>query len=215
MADQVKTTREYRSPTRDRQRAATRAAIVAAATRQFVESGYGATTISAIAEAAEVSPETVYVVFGTKRELLRAVVVDAAAGDFGAGAVLGADLLDQVRAEPDQRRRLELMGGATRNVLRRVAPLDEVVRAAAVSDPEIAALQREHELARRRDVRALVELLAEAGPLRMPVNAAADVMWALSRSTDLYRSLTVDRGWSDARAFAALNDALIRVLLPD
>jgi AcrR family transcriptional regulator len=215
MADPVKPTRGYRSPTRDRQRAATRAAIVGAATRQFVESGYAASTISAIAEAAEVSPETVYAIFGTKRDVLRAVVEAAAVGESGAGAVVGADLLERVRAEPDQRRRLELMGDATRHTLKRVAPLDEVVRAAAVSDPEIAALQREHEQARRRDVRALVELLAEAGPLRMPVNAAADVVWALSRSTDLYRSLTVERGWSDARAFAALNDVLVRVLFPD
>lgn len=40
-------------------------------------------------------------------------------------------------------------------------------------------------------------------------------MWALSRSTDLYRALTVDRNWSDARAFRALNDAIARVLFPD
>ncbi len=34
-------------------------------------------------------------------------------------------------------------------------------------------------------------------------------------SVGTYRSLTVERGWSDARAFAALNDVLARVLFPD
>lgn len=154
-----------------------------------------------------------YVIFGSKRELLRAVMDAAAAGSRE--AVLTDDWLDVVRAEPDQRRRLQLMGDATRHTMRCVAPLDEVVRAVATSDPEIAELQREQEAQRRRDVRQLVELLAEAGDLRMPVRQAAELMWALSRSTGLYRSLTVGCRWSDERAFDALNDALARVLLPD
>ena len=107
------------------------------------------------------------------------------------------------------------MTQATRDTLRRVSPLDEVVRAAAVGDPEIAALLREHEGQRLADVRKLVELLAEAGPLRVSEREAADLLWALSRSTDLYRALTVDRKWSDARAFRALNDTIARVLFPD
>jgi hypothetical protein len=40
-------------------------------------------------------------------------------------------------------------------------------------------------------------------------------MWALGRSTGLYRSLTVDCRWSDKRAYDALSDAIARVLLPD
>ena len=88
------------------------------------------------------SPETVYAVFGTKRELLNAVVQAAATGVTEGGAVVEADLLDRVRAEPDQWRRFEMMAEATRDTLRRVGPLDEVVRAAAVGDPEIAALRR-------------------------------------------------------------------------
>ena len=106
------------------------------------------------------------------------------------------------------------MAEATRDTLRRVGPLDEVVRAAAAGDPEIAALRHEHEAQRLADVRKLVALLAEAGPLRVPEREAADLLWALSRSTDLYRALTVDRGWSDRRARAALTDVLARVLLP-
>ena len=129
--------------------------------------------------------------------------------------MVGADLIDRVRAEPDPRRRFELMAEATRDTLRRVGPLDEVVRAAAVGDPEIAALLREHEAQRLADVRKLVGLLAEAGPLRVPAAGGRRPDVGLSRSTDLYRALTVDRGWSDARAFRALNDAIARVLFPD
>ncbi len=215
MAEPVKGARPYRSTLRDRQRAVTRAAVVDAATRLFVEHGYAGTSIATIAAEAEVSPETVYAVFGTKRELLNAVVQAAATGVAEGGAVVEAELLDRVRAQPGQRRRFEMLAEATHDTLRRVGPLDEVVRAAAVADPEIAALRQEHEAQRLADVRKIVGLLAEAGPLRVPEREAADLMWALSRSTDLYRALTVDRRWSDARAFRALNDALARVLFLD
>lgn len=215
MADPVKPARPYRSALRDRQRAETRAAVVDAATRLFVERGYAATSVAKIASDAEVSAETVYAVFGTKRDLLQAVVQTAATGVAEGGAVIGPDLLEQVRGEPDQRRRFDLMTNATRDTLRRVGRLDEVVRAAADGDPEIAALLREHEARRLGDVRILVRLLAEAGPLRVSEREATDLMWALSRSTDLYRALTVDRGWSDERAFRALNDTIARVLFVD
>jgi AcrR family transcriptional regulator len=199
--------------TRERQRAATRTAIIEAAAAAFVESGYAATTIASIAARAEVSPESIYLIFSNKRELLREVVEAVASGDRS--AVVEGSWLTGVRAEPDQRKRLTLMGSATRDVLRRVAPFDEVVRAAGVSDPEIAELCRRHEDQRRRDIEMLIDLLAEAGPLRLPKRESADLMWALSRSTDLYRALIVDLGWDHDKAFDALDDVLTRVLLPD
>lgn len=198
--------------TRERQRAATRAAIVEAATAAFVQHGYAGTSIAAIAARADVSPESVYLIFANKRTLLGAVIEAAATG--GGTRVIDDSWLAAVRAEPDQRARLALMAAATRDVLRRTAPVDAVARAAALSDPEIAEMCRAHDEQRRRDVRTLVDLLAECGPLRMPRDRAADLMWALSRSTDLYRSLTVDRGWSDRRAQSAVEDTLARVLLP-
>jgi AcrR family transcriptional regulator len=213
MSEPARPKRPYRSMLRERQRAATRAAVVDAATALFLEHGYAGTSITRIAEVSEVSAETVYAVFGTKRDLLRATV--SAAASAGSDAVVGADLLERVRAESDGRRRLDVMADATREVLRRVGPLDEVVRAAAIADPEIAVVQREHEDRRLRDVRVLVKLLAAAGPLRMSERDAADLVWALSRSTGLYRALTVDRGWSDERAFRALNDTIARALFPD
>jgi AcrR family transcriptional regulator len=213
VAAEVNPRRAYRAPTRGRQRAATRAAIIDAAAEAFVGSGYAATSISAIAARADVSPESIYVIFQNKRELLRQVIEAVAAGDRS--AVVEDSWLAQVRAEPDQRRRLTLMGEATRDVIRRVAPLDEVLRAASLSEPELAEIRREHDRQQLDDVRQLVALLAEVGPLRMPLEEAAQVMWALSRSTDFYSALTVDLRWDTDKAFAALNDALARVLLPD
>ena len=72
MSKPVKGSRTYASPLRERQRAATRAAVIEAAADRFVDQGYAATSIAEIARAAGVSPETVYGTFGTKREVLRA-----------------------------------------------------------------------------------------------------------------------------------------------
>jgi AcrR family transcriptional regulator len=213
MGEEVKPRRPYRSTARTRQRDATRAAIIDATTAAFTENGYAATTIAQIAARADVSPETVYAVFGTKRDVLRAVVERASAGAPSTAAWRTGDWLVRVKAEPNQRRRLELITEATRDVLRRVAPIDEVVRSVAASDPAIAELQDELERRRRSDLRGLVQLLAEAGPLRVSIDDAVDLWWALGQPTGPYRALTVDRRWSDRRARAALIDIVARALL--
>ena len=69
---------------RDRQsrrRARTRRAILTAAGRLFAERGYTATTMEAIAETADVAVETVYVRFGSKRNLLAAYLDVSVVGD--------------------------------------------------------------------------------------------------------------------------------------
>lgn len=213
MGEEVKPPRRYNSSVRTRHRETTRGAIVDAATVAFVENGYTATTIAQLAARAEVSQETVYAVFGTKRDILRAVVEHVSAGAPSTDAWKAGDWLARVKAEPDQRRRLELMTDATRGVLRRVAPIDEIVRSVAVSDPEIAKLQLELERRRRTDLRGLVQLLADAGPLRVSIDDAVDLWWALGHPTGPYRSLTASRGWSDRRARTALVDVVARALL--
>jgi AcrR family transcriptional regulator len=205
--------RPYRSPRRDEQRRATRAAIRRAARALFVERGYVATSVAAIADAAEVSPETVYATFGSKRNLLETIVTEAATGEEGDSGVLDADWFSTLQAEPDQRRRFDLMSEATRSILGRSEPVATVVREAAAADPDIAALWTAMEQQRHDDVRALVRLLAEAGALRVAEDVAVDLMWALSRSTDLYRALTVDRGWDDERAFAAVTGLIADAVL--
>ena len=72
--------RRYSAPGREAQARRTRARIVAAAHEAFARRGFAA-TIREVAEAAQVSPATVELVFGTKAALLDAVVDVALAGD--------------------------------------------------------------------------------------------------------------------------------------
>src|SRR6516225_388819 len=73
MSKAVKGTRRYESVVRREQAASTRRRILEAARRLFERHGYAATTMTAIAEEARVSLKTVYLVFGTKNGILRAL----------------------------------------------------------------------------------------------------------------------------------------------
>lgn len=206
-------TRSYDSPARARKRLATRSALRDTAHRLFVEQGYAATSIATIAAGAGVSVQTVYDLFGSKRELLRVVTREAALGD--AATMFDAAWIARVASEPDQRRRWTLLTQATAAVLERAMPMAIVVRAAAGADADARALWVELEDERRADVTALIDLLADAGPLRVDRDRAVDLVWALSRSTDLYATLTVDRGWGSADASAAVSDAVARAIFVD
>jgi AcrR family transcriptional regulator len=59
----------------------TRRLVTDAAARLFVARGYAATSMRDIATAAEVADKTLYLIFGSKAELLRAVADQAVAGD--------------------------------------------------------------------------------------------------------------------------------------
>ena len=83
----------------------TRARVVDAAARLFVDHGYVATTIEAVADRAGVAVQTVYYVFGTKRNLLAAVLDASIAGDVETTPVLDRRWVDELAPTPDAPRR--------------------------------------------------------------------------------------------------------------
>src|SRR6202048_3214175 len=89
-----------RTPRRPKAQA-TRRRILDAARRLFVERGYVATTIEAIAGEAGVAVPTVYLAFGTKRALLVELLDIEDVGDEEAVAVLERPWVDELRRDPD------------------------------------------------------------------------------------------------------------------
>src|SRR5215472_10496254 len=73
--------RRYNNSRRQAQVRATRLKVIEAAKHLFIENGYPATTIEAVAEAAEVPLPTLYRLFGSKRALLAAVLDTSFGGD--------------------------------------------------------------------------------------------------------------------------------------
>lgn len=199
---------------RRRERAgATRSRVLDAASSLFVERGYVATTIDAIAERADVSPETVYSAFGNKRSLLSELVDVSIAGGPSAPPVLEQDWVREMREEPDVHRRVHILAARGSAILERRAGIDEVVRGAASADPEIAALRDLGMAQRFAGQRELLRIVVGTKGLREGLDpaSAADIIYAVG-SPETFRLLVVDRGWSRARFERWYGDTLDRLL---
>jgi AcrR family transcriptional regulator len=214
MAGDVKGTRAYRSPRRERQAAATRVEIVRAAQRLFEAHGYAATTMAAIAGEADVSLKTVYLAFDTKARLLRAVWDLALKGDAADAPVAERPWYVAVLEEPDPERKLRRLAQASCVVKGRIAALLRVIRDAAPSDEEIGALWALIQSDFHANQGAIVATLDRAGSLAAGLDAAqaTDILWTLNHP-DVWLLLVADRGWSPEQFEAWLGDTAIEQLL--
>lgn len=216
MSDPVKG-RSYHSPLREEQTRATRRRVVRAAHDLFLDRGYAATTIAAVASRAGVSVDTVYTAFGTKRGLLDRVLDVNVGGDDRSVAVLDREEPQRMRAEADQRRQLAMFATGVAGQLDRVRPLDDVLRSAAAADPEVAAARDDQTIRQRHAaMTTVVGWVRERGPLRAGIadSTAADIMWTLT-SPEVHYMLCRTRGWTRSQYEEWLRDALVRTLLPD
>src|SRR5215218_5867466 len=134
--------RTYVSPKRQEQAKTTRREILEAAQRLFISRGYGATSIRAIAEEAGVAVQTVYAVFGNKRQLVIELTENAVTGDDDPAAVTERPEAQAIRAEPSARRRAQLDAALSRKIIERVLPIFKITSDAAAVDPDFAELNR-------------------------------------------------------------------------
>lgn len=215
MSRTVKRQTQRAFPRRQERARATRQRVLAAARELFVERGFVGTTIDAIAERADISSETVYSTFGSKRALLAELVDVSISGGVDAPPVFDQDWVRQLRAEPDARKRLSILAHNGRAILERRADVDEVVRGAASADPELAALRARGKSERFAGQRELLRIVIGAAGLRpgLDLDGAADVLYAVG-SPEMYRLLVVDRGWSGDRFERWYAETLERLLLP-
>ncbi len=189
--------RRYHSPQRQEQAVLTRRKIIESARRLFVEQGYAATTLPAIARDAGVSAPTVTAVFGTKASLLDAVINLGVRGDVATAPLVERPSWREMLAEPDPRRQLRLHAANVRRIQEASADIAEITRGAATADPEIAAILKQRQATRLEDVQTIAHSLARKQALApgVTVARAGDLVWVLS-GAELYRMLVVERGWS-------------------
>lgn len=211
----VKSRRPYRSLLRAEQAAQTRLRILEAAGELFAERGYIATTIDAVAAEAAVSVDTVYAIFGSKKRLLSAVVDLRVTGSAEGSDVLAVEEPQALRALTDRR---QIVTGFAADIARRVErvrPIDDVLRSAAATDPDIADLRARMQENRFAKLVEFIEWLASKGPLRndMERGEAAATTWTLT-SPEVNRMLRDVRGWSSPRYAEWLATTLAQLLLP-
>ena len=195
MTSRADVKRPYESPLRKSQAATTRRAIIDAASALFIERGYVATSIDAIAEAAGVSRATVFTSVGGKKTLLKRAYDVALVGDDEPIPFPLRPASIAVRAEPDPRR----SWSGTRTGRRhqpRLAPIYEAVRGRQ-RRPEVRDVFEAIGAERRIGAgRVVGDLVAKGGRLRkgLDVEGAADVLWVLI-DAGLFHLLVHQRGW--------------------
>ena len=216
MADDVKTRRRYESPQRQEQARATRLAILEAARDLFIENGYGATTLQAIADRASVSVATVYAAFGNKRTVLKELVDVSIAGDDEPVAIADRAWVADLAAEPDRHKRIRMFAANGRRILERRSAVDAVVQAAGATDPEIAELWDDLRRQRREGQGRLLALVAGPNEVRpdLTPDEAADILY-VTASPETYRALVGERGWTAERFEAWVVTTIEATASPD
>jgi AcrR family transcriptional regulator len=202
------TKRRYDATGRRAAAEVTRQRILGAARELFLARGYAATTMAAIAEAAGVSVETIYLSVGPKAALVRYLVEMALSGTDRPVPALERAGVREIMSEPDAGRKVRLFARLVRQLQERLAPIWAVVVEAASTDAELAALIAELNQRHVGTMRLFVEHLAATGGLRaeVPPDLAADIIWAMN-SPAFYRLLVIDRGWSGDTLERFLADA--------
>ncbi len=192
--------RRYESAHRQEQARQTRRAILNAAASLFVEPGYAATPLTAIAARAGVAIQTVYKVFGSKQALLSALIDVTVAGDDEPVALPDRQFVAQIRALTDARAKLDRYARHLVDIHTRQAQVMLALAAAATADPDAAAIWRTHLADRRTGMTMFAADLASTGQLRPEhtVDTAADVLW-LAMDVRNYDWLVRQRGWSSKR----------------
>lgn len=198
-----------KSESRKDKAAATRRRMLTSAYELFCEQGYRATTMDAIAERASVAVQTLYFTFHTKDELFQEVHEWTVLGDdplpppmqpWYRAAVAAPDIADAVH---------HVCAGVI-SISRRVAPMIPAFHA-VTGDPAGEVWERSQQL-RLAGMADLVVELTKKARLRKGATKdhAADVLYLLL-GPDLYRTLVLERGWSE-KQFVAWTE---RVILAD
>jgi AcrR family transcriptional regulator len=192
----------------------TRDAVIESGRRLFVEQGYAATSIRAIAADANVSEQTVYRVFGDKAGLLHAVILAAVGVEDEAGALREGPLVGQVAAATTPSERLRVVALAMHDVYERgLARLEATVLAAASADERVAELARDVAGQRYQDTRSLVlAILGDAELDGVGISDAVDYVYAVE-SSSVYLALTAERGWTTRSYVDWFVDMFERMLL--
>jgi AcrR family transcriptional regulator len=206
--------RRYTSQIRDEQARRTRRAIVTAAHDLFLAQGYAATTIDAIAQAAHVSRRTVFNSVGGKATLLKLTLDWAIVGDDEPTPLADRPAVKAIQAEPDPRKAVALWAQMVTEIAARVAPISEVLTAAADADRDAAQLAAAADRDRMFGATAFIRYLASLDSLSPGITQqhAADLCWALM-DAHLYRRLVTQRDWTTGDYTQWLSSSLTATLL--
>ncbi len=185
--------------------------MLRAARELFVDAGYPAATLAAIAERADVALPTLYAAFGAKHALLAALFEDGGPEAFPR---IDAEAVRELGAVSDPAARLRGYARLIRQSLARSTDLLIALRVAAAGEAAAAHLERGLQGERHDAARVIASGLNADGALRtgMSVRTAADTLWAIT-DVQTYALLVTARGWAPARFEKWLGELLVNAVL--
>jgi AcrR family transcriptional regulator len=215
MATEINGERRYDATGRQARAEQLRDEVLECARTLFLERGYAATTVTAVAAASGVSAETVYKAFGGKPGIVRTIFERSLLGSGPGPAELRSDAAQLASTDP--RVLFRRLGALSAEVAPLTAPVMRLIRdAAAGGDTAMSTLLQDIEHKRYERMLHNAEVLERRGFLRAEITAmhAADVMW-LYTADDVFNNLVVSRRWplKDYGEFIA--DALTAALSAD
>jgi AcrR family transcriptional regulator len=206
--------RKYDSKRRQEQARITRKQILKSALKLFSDYGYAGATVEAIAQEAGVASVTIYSIFGNKRSILAGLIDISVGGDDQPIPILQRPGPQSVFKEKDQVNQIHKFAVDIANILERVAPVFEIMRIAAKTEPEIAEMLHTILEERLSNLSVFVQHVAANGRLREGLDGfhAAETVWTIA-SPEVFQLLTVEREWSKEQFSEWLGDTLTRLLL--
>ncbi len=208
--------RRYRSVRREQRADETRRRILAAASTEFVRSGYSATTMRAVASAAGVSVATVELAFGTKPQLLRAAVSFTIRGDAEPVPMLEREWAASGQAAESVPDFLAVIERVLVDVAQRSAALVVAAFEAAHVDESMRALADQLRGQRAETAAWIVDGLKMRSPLRPEIgrDQAIDRVWLLM-DPHSFCALTRHRGWTPEQFGRWFTDSVRRLILAE
>lgn len=208
------TRKPYQSRLRAQQAAATCRLVVDTATRLFVEQGYAATSIDAIADAAGVGRSTVFAAAGGKPWLLKTAYDHAVVGDDEPLPLRQRPQAQRLFAMTDPAGIVDAYARIVADAARRVSAIYQVIASAAGCDPEVHQLWVTIGQERLVGAGQIVDLIAQRRGLRKGLARATarDIVWVYNDPC-LQHALVATRGWSQKRYRDWIADNLRHQLL--
>lgn len=207
--------RPYHSPRRAAQARSTREAIRRAAHDLFVSDGYASTPITAIADEAEVAPQTIYSQFGSKAAIVKELLDVSIVGDEEPIPVAERPWFRRVFDDGlGGHERLRRYASAVRQIYVGAGSTFEIIRRAADGDADLAVLWAANQHARRTVVTRVLDAALADTELRpgLTRNEAIDLFWLL-HGPEVFQLLTVECRWSADRFEAWLAETFCEQLL--
>ncbi|MFL6204843.1 MAG: TetR/AcrR family transcriptional regulator [Acidimicrobiales bacterium] len=188
--------------------------MIEAAVELFLEQGYGPTTIDQIAQAADVSPQSVYASFDGKAGILEHAVHLLRTGD-PAGRTRDSEAARGVTEIADLRERARASAALTRAVHEPSAAVIAIVERASATDPALADLHDRLRIQRRESVAHTTDNVpAKAFRKGITKSEATDALTYLCAAHS-YTELVDGMGWTPDRYERWLGDTIYQMLFAD